>query len=196
MEWIGRARELRRRLSLHYIAADLRIQKLLKPIRRREGFAPKMPRPQVLQRVHDGWCAEPVGLSRLVALADLSAGKLRLGEVRAGGSKMRLEGWDGEPELAIALWSIAIISDPPAYAEERSLICDLGLHALARRFERGDGREDRDVLRDLLPLVDAYKATVADGGEFAIPVRAGGTWIGRIATVKGRAVLSVRTFVA
>jgi hypothetical protein len=56
------------------------------------------------------------------------------------------------------LISIAIV--PPLYAEADAALVATSLHALARRFERGEPVEAA-VLHDLRPLVQAYPRAVA-----------------------------------
>ena len=106
---------------------------------------------------------------------------------------MKFADWTGEAELAIGIWSTAVISKPPQFAFERTLLADVGLHALARRYERGAGRDDDAVLRDLAVLSHASKGAIDKGGEFAIPAGEG-KWIGSVTTVKGSPALGVRTF--
>jgi hypothetical protein len=80
---------------------------------------------------------------------------------------------------------------------ERSLIADIGVHALARRYQRGWDIDDRSVVLDLAPLGTKWASTVKAGGEFRIQAARGdGEWIGEVTTVEGRdlPVLLVRTF--
>jgi len=135
-------------------------------------------------------------LSRLSAAAGFVDGKLKLGETRCAASRLRFTAWGGsEPEPAIAILMTAVFSQPPHFAYEQSLIADVGLHALARRYERGEGRDDDAVLRDLAVLAHGHAAAVAAGGEFQIPA-GGGRWIGSTTLVKDTLVLAVRTFVS
>lgn len=73
-------------------------------------------------------------------------------------------------------------------------MASLGLHALARRFERGRRTCDANVLADLV-VIAGFRAE--GGGPFAIPVSAG-RWVGRPCEIthNGKQVLvnAVRTF--
>jgi hypothetical protein len=76
------------------------------------------------------------------------------------------------------------------------------LHELARRYQRGAGRDNVSVLRDLLGLAPGYATTfrdndeIEDGADFAIPVAAGGVWIGAAKSERGcPQELVVRTFI-
>jgi hypothetical protein len=72
------------------------------------------------------------------------------------------------------------------------LIAGVGLHALARRYQRGADRTDTAVLGDLLPIATDYRAVARAKGEFSIPA-GGGSWIGACGPFD--AVAIVRTFV-
>jgi hypothetical protein len=98
------------------------------------------PRKAHLERLARRWRALP-SLGRLRLATRFEDGRLHIAELRLVPSKIEAAGWDGgEPALAIALQSIKI--EPPAYAEKGVLICGIGLHAIARRYERGADRAD------------------------------------------------------
>jgi hypothetical protein len=98
------------------------------------------------------------------------------------------------PDSAVAIVSTSVICAPPRFAERR-LVADIGLHALARRYQRSTGWDDGAVLRDLLPLANAWGAVIAEGGDFAIPAAGGGRWIGSATLVRDAPVLAVRTYI-
>jgi len=50
-------------------------------------------------------------------------------------------------------------------------------------------------MADLRALADGYRAAIAKGGDFAIPTKSGGKWIGNVTEVDGRAMMAVRTYV-
>jgi hypothetical protein len=97
-----------------------------------------------------------------------------------------------QPALAIVLRSLAV--KPPAFEERSIVLACVGLHALARRYQRGAARDDAAVLADLHPLGRGGLEAFRDGGEFAIPAPGGGRWIGAVAP-HDRTVM-VRTFFA
>jgi hypothetical protein len=196
--WVGAARQLRRELAVDYAAAELQIAELLRVIKPRviggKRFRP-VPTHHVLRALERRWRELPA-LSRLSAASGFQDGKLRLGETRLAPSRMRFPAWgQAEPELAVAILMTAVFSQPPHFAYEQSLIADVGLHALARRIERGEGRDDDSVLADLAVLAHGHATAVAPGGEFQIPA-GGGRWIGSTTVVRDTLVLAVRTFVA
>jgi hypothetical protein len=122
-------------------------------------------------------------------------GALTMIELTAVASHIARPDWRGD-EPAISVQGRAVGSHP--YRVERSLLADVGLHALARRFQRGWKADDGSVLLDLAPLGSSWASTAKAGGEFRVAAPAGeGHWIGTVTTVEGRRlpVLMVRTFV-
>jgi hypothetical protein len=190
-EFIGRARCLRDAVGRTAAEADRLTKLLIGPLRPRHGFrqAPRRTLPDVATawRVllpEAGRLGDPIG--------EFADRKLRLAELRAYPIRMRFAAWDGADELAPALRMTLVVCAPPRFRCENMLLADVGLHALARRYERGADRSDAAVLRDLVPLARSA-ATV--NGEFAIPTADNGCWIGRVTRVRGASVLAVRTFV-
>jgi hypothetical protein len=116
--------------------------------------------------------------------------------------RLLLPGWDGD-ELAVVLKLRVVTIEPPSFSDVSVCVAVVGLHAIARRYERGTGREDAAVRRDLLTLAPGYVATfqdndeIEDGDDFSIPAPAGGGfWIGAASQSGGAdPVLLVRTFV-
>ena len=118
--------------------------------------------------------------------------KLLIAEVRCVPTRLVLPDWDAD-ELALSIWLRSIRIRPPECRETTTFLAVVGLHALARRFERGERRADAAVLRDLAPVGRGYPAAVAAGVEFAIPAGTG-RWIGAVMQASGAPVLAVRTF--
>jgi hypothetical protein len=190
-EFIGLARQLRRRIVKAHPEAAMAAEQLTLPLRPREDFAPIYGR-SVLRVAAARWRALPA-FGRLHQVTQLAAGKLELIDLRVEPSRIEAERWDAdEPALALSLRTIVI--EPPAYDEKDRLIVGIGLHALARRYERGSQRTDAAVLRDLVPLALAYPEIARARGEFAIPLSGGGRWIGTVGSPTD-AVAVVRTFV-
>jgi hypothetical protein len=115
-------------------------------------------------------------------------------DVRVEPSRMSWPGW-AEGELALALVLRTIMLRPPAFFEVTVPLAQVGLHAIARRFQRGVDRTAAAVLRDLVPLAQAWPATIDGGREFEIPVAIGGRWMGAVMESADAPVLLVRTFV-
>jgi hypothetical protein len=121
-------------------------------------------------------------------------GALTMIELTAVAGRIARPDWRGD-EPAISVEARAIGSHP--YRVERSLLADVGLHALGRRYQRGWKIDDGSVLLDLAPLGYRWRSTTQAGGEFRIEAAQGqGEWLGSVTTVEGRQlpVLMVRTF--
>jgi hypothetical protein len=132
-------------------------------------------------------------LGRLAVVTRIEGRRLKIAELSAVPGAVAFAEWGGERELAIAVVLRIIVTSP--FAHRVRILADCGLHSLARRMERGRPNDDGAVLRDLKSLADAYRAAVAKGGDFAIPTKSGGKWLGAVTAVKGEPVLAVRTFV-
>jgi hypothetical protein len=114
-------------------------------------------------------------------LAEFDRGQLRILELRVlvDGVVITAEGWDdAEPALAITLYDLAVA--PPSFSEKLIPLSVIGLHALARRYQRGADYSDAAVLDDLRVLARDGLAAFKAGGEFAIPAPSGGRWIGAV----------------
>jgi hypothetical protein len=184
MEFVGKARTLRSKVLKAYADFEDARDKITAPFRPRPGWTP-MPRLALLRALPVAWRALPSFCRlRLVAGFDDAERKLQIAELHLAPSSI-YGAWSGddEPALAILLHTVAIA--PPAFRETHTLIAAIGLHALARRVERGADRSDAAVLRDFHPLATAMPAGVKQGGEFAIPCpESGGRWLGAVAEGK------------
>jgi hypothetical protein len=171
---------------------DAAAEALIGPFRPRPGFTP-MPRRSTLDRLARRWRALPAA-NRIRFSGKFEERKLVLLDVRVEPSRISLPGW-AEGELALALVLRTIMLKPPAFFEVTVPLAQVGLHAIARRFQRGVDRTAAAVLRDLAPLAQAWPATIEGGREFEIPVAIGGRWIGAVMQAADVPVLLVRTFV-
>jgi hypothetical protein len=193
MEFVGLARQLRRRLAKAQALYEPAADRLLKPFRPRPGFQP-MPRRTHLARLAKQWRALP-RFGRLRCLVNVTDGKLQIAETRLAPSRLTLPWWDqdDEPALSLVLRTVAIV--PPQFREHEMVLVEVGLHALARRFERGVP-DDAEIGDDFNSLGRAYPDVVRQGGEFRIPV-ADGSWRGVLARAADKQpAMVVRTFVA
>jgi hypothetical protein len=185
-EYVGRARVLRQRIARAAIADEDATFCFLKPLVPRSGW-PSPGNPLWLEAHALAYRALPLP-TRLAIIAGVrDDGGLRVGEIRVKASRMAFA--DRAAELAVAVTMRMITTAP--FQDSTQLISDVGLHALARRFERARPNDDAAVLRDLKALADGYRSAVANGGDFEVPTKAGGRWIGCITAVR---VLGVRTF--
>lgn len=147
-----------------------------------------MPRHDFLRRLVADWRRQP-DPGRLALFAEFDGDKLRVAEQRVSTAKMRFADFE---EAALSIGLHLVVMQPPHFREERAIIADIGMHALARRYQRVADHSDAAVLADLKALAPKWRDTA---GEFRVPAPSGGEWIGAVTTVRGAPVLAVRTFV-
>jgi hypothetical protein len=105
-----------------------------------------------------------------------------------------MEGWE-EDELAIGIRLTKISFKHRVLDIKRRPLGDACLHALARRYQRGEDRSDAAVLKDLWELAQAFPQAAATGGDFRVPA-GGGFWVGERVSYHGGPHLAARTYVA
>jgi hypothetical protein len=123
-------------------------------------------------------------------------GALVMNELRVAATTIKREDWGEGDEGALSVQMVAVGTHP--FRIQQSLIADIGLHALARRYQRGWCVDDGSVLIDLAPLGIGWAKTVKAGGTFRVAAPLGqGEWIGAVSEVTGRdlPVLLIRTYV-
>ncbi len=190
LEWIGRARALRNSIGESTVEAKAQIERLISPLRPKPGIV-KMPRHVILQQIRDHWLKLPK-TGQLDTVATFDKGKLKVGELRATPTRLRYAGWtEGDYEHSISLTHTLVFIHPPQFVYDRRDAVAFGLHAIARRYERGADKSDAAVLNDMVPL---SLLTYEQRAEFEIPVN-GGSWVGEAAKINGKLVLIVRTYV-
>jgi hypothetical protein len=123
-----------------------------------------------------------------------SAERFKLVEIRATPAKMHMAGWE-EDELAIGIRLTEIEFKHRVLDIKRRPLGDACLHALARRYQRGEDRADSAVLKDLWEPAPAFPQAAATGGDFRVPAGEG-FWIGERVQYHGGPHLAARTFVA
>jgi hypothetical protein len=190
MEFVGLARQFRSRVVAAERAFVDDIEPMVAPLRPRERFTP-VPRQVVVRILGRTWRYRgPLGRLDLVARYDNP--RLDLIDIRLADAKVICDAWvgDDEPALAVVLHHVGI-APPAPLRESATMLASLGLHALARRYQRGADRSDDAIKADLLALAHAAPGAVIDGGGFEIATPSGGCWIG--AVVDSRYCL-VRTF--
>jgi len=185
-EFTGLARAFRSRmLAAHCKWETPSVELISLACERRNGF-----RKPKATRVAELWRLLPGREARLALLCDAKPGKLGISELRIFPASRTFNTWPVDAdELSVSVTAVSLILKSGIFISEKRLLADVGLHALARRFQRGIGRLDKDILTDLAPLAGAYESTVAKGGTFTI---AG--WGGVVGWVDAKPLLSVRTF--
>jgi hypothetical protein len=194
-EFIGLARQLCRRLGKAQALYEARADRLLGPFRPRLGFTPA-PRRTHLVRLGREWRRLP-RLGRLRSVVnDTKPGALNIAETRLVPSQLALPWWDdADGELALVLVLSVIALAPPRFVERSMMMAAVGLHAIARRFERGD-RDEIAVVNDFVSLGRAYPEVARIAGEFRVATGSG-IWRGAVkeCAPDGQPVMVVRTFV-
>jgi hypothetical protein len=179
VEFIGLARQFRNKVVAEEQAFLADIGPMVAPLRPRPRFRP-VPRQALLKILGRAWRdSEPLG--RLDLVVKYVKPRLDLIDIRAVPAKVYCESWPGDDEPALAIIVDHLGIAPPAPLRESStMLASLGLHALARRFQRGADRSDDAVKADLLALAHAAPDAVIDGGEFEIATPSGGRWVGAV----------------
>jgi hypothetical protein len=196
VEWIGRARLLRDRIAAAHVEWVETAGQLTAPLQPRDGFSPTFTN-QTLALTAARWTALPERWGRLrPVVAQNDGAKLTILEMRCVPFRLTMAGW-AEDELAVATAIVAVgMALPSTFMQEIRLVAAIGLHALARRFERGDRRDDLAVVRDLLPIGQEAPRALEVGGDFEVACCNGGKWAGAVMFCDDRPMLAVRTFVA
>lgn len=185
VEFVGRARDLRRRVEKEWRCFDPGAENLLAPFRKWPGFRP-VPTKSMLNRLAHNWKRLP-NFGRLRLHTRFESGHLQIAEVRCMPAKIVANGWDSdEPALGLMVASISI--KPPDDLHEAYIVpAIVGLHALSRRFERSFARDDKAVFDDLVTIV---RHAQRDDRGFNVKVL-NGTWVGSRAA---DGVFCVRTY--
>ena len=104
------------------------------------------------------------------------------------------------PEDSVGLMLCTFqLTTPAAFECKRLAIAILGIHAIARRYQRGFDNTDRTIQTDISELaMNVSQLQNADGQTFAIPCPSG-QWVGAIETVSlsgapDQQLLNVRSF--
>lgn len=185
-EFVGRARQLRANLMADHDEWLAASAQLLKKVKVRPGF-----RRLKTKQLADLWINLPGQGAQLGMLYRTNPGELSVGELRVFPSHLRLVHWPPDAlEISISLTSVALVLRGDRCLTSHRWLADVGLHALARRFQRGSDRSDEAVLHDLGSIEPGYANAIERGGDFDL---AG--WRGDVRIVQGERVLCVRTFV-
>jgi hypothetical protein len=193
MQWIGKARLLRGRIaSAHRAWLDGAVD-LAAPLMPRDNFTPTFTQ-QSLSVTAARWKSLPEW-GRLGSSVAREPDRLLISETRLASFTVTMAEWD-DPELSVAVTLSALdMRLPAAFSTCIRVIAAVGLHGIARRFERGSDRSERAVLRDFMPISAAWPDAVRSGRDFDVPALGGGRWIGAVMVHEKRPTLAVRTFV-
>ncbi len=167
-EFLGRARLLRDKISVaHQTWLDAAVD-LTAPLMPRGNFTPTFTK-QSLRVTRARWRDLPEW-GRLGIAAVNGGDELKIAETRLAPFAVTMPEWANDAELCVAIQLCALEMVLPAHFTTKiRAIAVVGLHGLARRFERGIDRSDKSVLRDLSVFGKSWSEAVrSPDGEFAI----------------------------
>jgi len=178
-EHLGQARMFRQSVVVADHRVNVGLSTIAEPLRRRLARKPTLRSDQVIDTSR-AWAELVSDAFTLGLRINPRKGSLSIIETRVCGGKWRSDGWD-EPDWqsGISVIRITLMAEDGCLKTTVQPLANLLLHALARRFERGDGRTTGTVVRDLKAL-----ASGASGCAIAIPVPSGGRWIGERKAVR------------
>lgn len=185
-QWLGLARDLRRRVAAEDAQYDAAIQELIAPIRDRlRRFPHRSLRPEMLVDLVQGWRFLPYRDWRLSCDAKLDRHRAELVEHRVvAGASRRLDdpAWTGrEDDLAVIRVELMVNRSDARLASR--CVVTLSLHALARRLQRHPDGSAEALLADIALAADAASGTLTPGAGYKVPTPGGG-WRGRAALHK------------
>ena len=191
-EHLGLARDIRRRIDKDALAWGDRADALLKPLK----AGAKVSR-VTLVRAYHAWRKLPAA-GRLGPLTiTLGTTGLRIEESRlyAGQIALNRQSWSDHEDV-VDIRRVMLNLTLLHYTSDVLLLATIGLHALARRCERGTTSGLTPILADLQTLGEAYAKVLQGPNSFRIPVASGGHWRGVVMrSPDSRPQLTVRTFV-
>jgi hypothetical protein len=201
VEYIGRARDLVRRLERSDDIAVVAMAAAAYPLVDRHRKEHRTLRAELLADAARHWRINMPLFGRLDRRIELERKRLRINERRCSAATMTDKRWT-VTEPGVSVINHVLHAEPHNVVARVELHAQIGLHALARRYQR-DPRHttDDDLFADLLAVADAYPALVpiAPKTEFKIEAKFG-LWIGQVDAVRNQGgytvkIASVRTFV-
>jgi len=193
-EFVGRARDLRRRLGIADLQVGPGLTQALQPLQRRLDRRATL-RADLLTDAERRWREAVPSFGRLVMVAARQDRRAPVFcELRAMAGKFRFESWPTgyEPGLILVLTLVEL--QCRALLTRQLNVAVVSLHALARRYQRGQDTTEAAIFSDLADLAPYARTPDALGGTaFALPVH-GGAWCGERVVVRDDLVLAVRTY--
>jgi hypothetical protein len=201
-EYVGRARQLRDAIGVEDKPAGEMMAAMLERLKARIARGNKIPRVDTLVGIAREWQRNIPVRGRLAIEVNLDKRKksLRIREMRLTTGEYQPPAWDvAERGLIIEL--VTLEAQPFRCVLGIHNLAHLGLHAIARRFQRGLDDSEAAILRDMRLLGEAQHglADRPEGADFVVGVP-GGHWRGHVSHVYDRRIgrdvaLAVRTFV-
>jgi hypothetical protein len=188
VEYVGRARALREMIAKEQQRYAAAVEKIIKPMQPRPAW-PAPTAPRYLRRMAREF-SKLKSPCRIIPDAEYDGEELVISDLVATASSVAFDGWvEAEPSLRLTLH---ILRTPP-YEYGSVAVAEIGLHALARRYQRGRPATDGAVLRDLRPFLGAFRRAIeTSDAEFRIATGAG-AWFAQLSA--DRSTIVARTFI-
>jgi hypothetical protein len=195
-EFRGLARQFRATLAASDWLVARVIADIIRPLRSRAERHPVARRQMLLGAVRQ-WRELMPEQGRLDLAVETGRNRLNLVELRASAGNLQLAQWQGGMEIAVVVQSIELAAAPGVLHVETKVLAAVGLHGLARRYQRGGNRSAAAIYADLMLLGRAHAELARAGGAFSVPTM-GGKWAGAVFRFQdGEAVapvLAARTY--
>lgn len=188
VEYLGRARALRRRLGAVAPLVRDDVRGILRPLMLRNEGGGRLPY-ITMGEAAAAWRALPQRFGQIGRDAARVSGGFDLTMIEMAASAWSFPEWRSAVERGISIRRILVRVRRGGADLDVRTIASVGLHALARRYQRTRAADDDAVLADLAAL--AEHASEEDEFRCTVPT---GEWIGNLAAAGGRPVLLARTF--
>jgi hypothetical protein len=202
-EFLGKARDIRRRVAREDTEYDRTVDALIAPVQDRlRRYPQRSLRQEMLIAFIQDWRFMPCRDWRLCLDAKLSKGRASLIEYRLVAGQMRRPddpNWVGMEEDLAAI-KVEVLVNRSSVKIASKATATFSLHAIARRVQRGLDASDEALMHDFLVAAALDPDTLPGAGGYKVTTHPDGSgWRGRTVRQKGpdgvsRRVLSVRTW--
>jgi hypothetical protein len=186
IEFVGLARLFRGQCKVEDSAYDGAVLAIAKPLKARLTRHPKLRHEQIAQaeRLYRSTVPAKFRVGELAIERDRA--KFGIAEVRICPAWFNSSLWQDENyrEPGCALCEFAMFVEAGKLRHTIKPIAVVSLHALGRRLERGRGREQAALIRDIALLAGA-----TGDGDVATP-EADGLWVGHMVKMQGQNLAS------
>jgi hypothetical protein len=191
IEYIGRARALREKISKDEIRYSTACNGIIAPLRPRQAWPTDRVNRNFLSKLARAYAALRSPCRLLTTCQVTNDGGLKISDLRAAASTITFPGWAvDEPSIQISYYQI----EAAPFAERSLTMAELGQHSIGRRFQRGRPNTDDSVLDDLVEILGGFANAMRNSDvEFAIPTRSGGRWLGMLSP--DHTAIAIRTYV-
>lgn len=206
-QWLGLARDLRRRVGVEDVLYDQTVAELIAPLKERlRRYPNRSLRPEMLATLVQSWRFMAPRDWRLDLDAKLDKHRLALVEHRLVAGRMRPlddPGWIGfEHDVAVIRIELRVNRSTAQLASR--CVAAFSLHAVARRLQRGLDGDIAAVLHDMQLVAQAARGALVVGAGYRVRTDDhGGGWRGRVIRQSGagtdgteQPVLAIRTWLA